>query len=134
MHKFLLTVRHDKGAVNIETAASSEAAARDQVMIAEKCPMRAIYRIRAVDEHGFETLSSKPTVRRVIRPPRDNVRTTEIPGYRVSAAKLPTVYEVRVDGRWRRIFTDRAKTMTYIVHDGLSVLVVLPEDLTEDLT
>lgn len=126
MHHYILTTRHDKGVIDIHIRATSEAAARDQVMIAEKCPMRAIYRIRAVDELGFETLSSKPTVRRVIKPPADNVRTTEIPGYRVSATKLPTTYEVRVDGRWRRIFTNRTKTMMYIVHDGLSVLVDLP--------
>lgn len=130
MHKFIVSCKHDKGTVDIHTTASSEAAARDAIMAAERCPSRSIRRVRAVDEHGFEMLADAPFARRVISPPGENVRISEPPGYRVSASKLPTCYEVRVDGRWRRVFTNRAKTLRYVVHDNLQVLVDLPKDFT----
>jgi hypothetical protein len=130
VHKFLITTRHDEGLITFEVYSTTEAAARESVMVNERCPARAIRRVRAVDEHGFETLAAKPCERRVIRPPGENVRISEVPGYRVSASKIPTRYEVRIDGRWRRVFTTRHTGLQYVVHDNLNVVVDLPEDLT----
>lgn len=130
MHKFWLTTHHDNGTTTLEVMATSEAAAREMVMAAEKCPMRAIRRVRAVDEHGFEMLPNRPTERRVIKPPAESVRTSEPPGYRVSAQKIPTRFEVRVDGRWRRVFTTRHSGLQYVVHDSLSVQIELPGRLS----
>jgi hypothetical protein len=129
VHKFILTTKHDNGIIEIVTHATSEAAAREAVMIAERCPARSIRRVRAVDEHGFEMLPNHPTTRRVISPPAANVRISEPPGYRVSALKIPTRYEVRIDGRWRRVFSTRHTGLQYVVHDSLNVVIDLPGDL-----
>jgi hypothetical protein len=129
MYKFLIDLKHDAGATLITTSAASVAAARDMVMKAEGCPSRALRRIRAVDEHGFEMLPENPTQRRILKPPAANIRETDIPGYRVSASKLPTRYEVLIDKRWRRVFTTRHTGLQYVIHDGLNVQVDLPKDL-----
>jgi hypothetical protein len=130
MHRYRLTIKHDKGTVHIDTHAINEAKAREIIMAAELCPSRAIRRVRAVDEHGFEMQPSNPSQRRVIAPPAANVRITDFPGYRLSAAKTPTRYEVLLDGRWRRVFTTRDTGLRYCVHDNLNVVVDLPGDLT----
>lgn len=126
MHKFWLTTTHDNGTTTLEVMATSEAAAREMILVAEKCPMRSIRRVRAVDEHGFEMLARSPNTRRVVKPPAESVRTSEPPGYRVSAQKIPTRFEVRIDGRWRRVFTTRHTGLQYVVHDSLNVQVSLP--------
>lgn len=129
MYRYLLTLKHDDGILHIEIMAISDSAARNAVMAAEGCPRRSIRRVRAVDEHGFEMLAEKPNQRRVLKPPAANIRITDIPGYRVSASKLPTRYEVLVDKRWRRVFATRHTGLQYVVHDGLNVQTILPEDL-----
>jgi hypothetical protein len=46
--KYRLTVRHDNGTVNIETQASSEDAAVQAIMNAERCPRRSITEVQEI--------------------------------------------------------------------------------------
>lgn len=45
VHRYTLRVRHDHGFVTIRTTAQSEAAARNIVMKAERCPASSIRRV-----------------------------------------------------------------------------------------
>lgn len=122
LHHFILTVKHDKGVVNLHTSTYTAEAAKKIIMAAERCPERAIREVRCRDVDGYE-MSPLDLAQRISMRPAATRRAKHIGG-----PAMP--YKVQTVGeRWRRVY--RAKGgETYVLHAGLKVLVQLPpEDL-----
>jgi hypothetical protein len=129
MHNYVLTVKHDRGIVHIHTTADSADGARQIVMAAERCPERAIRRVRAYDADGFE-LDARGQ-RKTIAGATVNMHESFSKNGQSRPDKVPTRWEIQLPGdvRWRRVYSTRHSGLRYITLDGLKVVVSLPEAL-----
>jgi hypothetical protein len=127
MLNYALTVKHDRGIVHIHTPAASDDAARAIVMAAERCPERAIRKVRAYDADGFELRVHGR--RRTFSHNQFNMRENFSKDGQNRPDKVPTRWEIQLPGevRWRRVYSTRHTGLRYSILDGLKVVVLLPE-------
>jgi hypothetical protein len=128
MHRFILTLSHDKGTVDISTVATDAPAARQIIMKAERCPERSIRRVRAVSPEGYELDISLKRYRKLAV---SEIRKSFSKNGQRRPDKVPMPWEVRVldQPRWRRVYATENTGAHYVVLDNLNVMIELPKEL-----
>lgn len=129
LYRFIATVKHDDGMIDIHAMATDAQAARRIIMTTEGCPERSIRRLRAVSDDGYELRADKPGSYR--RLAVAEVRQSCWKNGQCRPDKVPMPYEVRVldEARWRRVYGTRHSGARYAMIDGLKVMIDLPKEL-----
>jgi hypothetical protein len=123
-----LSVKHDDGMLDIHVMDTSEQSARQRVMSAEGCPERAIRKVRAVTDDGFELALVKgvPKGYRKIKVELGQIRKDFSKNGQYRPDKVPMPYQADIEGRWRRVYGTRDTGARYVVLDNLRVMVEMP--------